>query len=546
MRTSIAMSSLVGVLAAALGLLFPAPQRAQDETVIQVKRNDEFGFPPVRIEKIRVGATDVKVRKKFLSDENFFRDLKVEVRNVSPHTIQFVRLRIVFPRKADDSDWVIPPHHLTKGRNYWMDPNPVEGDELSLEPNQTTVLSPTSECLERLRSETANITKQQAKEITIEAEIAIWETNQGWNIGYYVERVSADRTWWAVPRKIALKLKDKFSPKEPEYKVLKASSKPAFENKCWEYINSTVGNCVQSSCPSGQNPACNCPAEFGIPYCETAKNNFISVFTGTNKRTEISATCTLRTQSTVGNCSNCKQNLDAVQGNCRSDDENPNYNGGEGTGIYDEACNYPAPITCQDFNDNDDDQNVDSNDTDCICTSPIIIDVLGNGYNLTSHANGVIFDINGNGVASERLGWTAANSDDAFLAMDRNGDGQINDGTELFGCYTPQPAPPRGERLNGFLALAVFDENGDGQIDARDPAFSYLRLWRDANRNGVSDVGELRTLTTLGIVTLDLDYRESKRTDEHGNQFKYRAKVTDANGAQIGRWAWDIFLAMQR
>jgi hypothetical protein len=185
----------------------------------------------------------------------------------------------------------------------------------------------------------------------------------------------------------------------------------------------------------------------------------------------------------------------------------------------------------------------------CHDATPILIDVNGDGLRLTDGTGGVRFDFNGDGTTHRLVAWTAEGADDAWLTLDRNGNGAVDSGQELFGNFTEQPDPPAGEERQGFLALAEYDKpqnggNSDGVIDRRDSVYDSLRLWQDTNHNGVSEPVELHTLRALGLRTIELEYRESKRTDRHGNRFRYRAKVKDTHDAKLGRWAWDVFLVV--
>lgn len=181
-----------------------------------------------------------------------------------------------------------------------------------------------------------------------------------------------------------------------------------------------------------------------------------------------------------------------------------------------------------------------SNPDPCCCGgSPVIIDVGGQGFDLTSAQNGVRFDISGKGLVFQ-IAWTAPGANNAFLCLpDLNG--MCDDGKDLFGNFTPQPS---SSSPNGFAALAVYDQpanggNGDGIIDSRDAIFSVLRLWIDVNHDGISQPNEIFTLPSLGIYSISLDYKLSERVDQYGNRFRYRTKVNSGRD-NVGRWAYDV------
>ncbi|MDE7229642.1 MAG: hypothetical protein K2N56_04100, partial [Oscillospiraceae bacterium] len=153
---------------------------------------------------------------------------------------------------------------------------------------------------------------------------------------------------------------------------------------------------------------------------------------------------------------------------------------------------------------------------------PLVIDLGTPGIELHSIANGVNFDLDNNGFA-EKTAWIG--SEDGFLALDRNGNGLIDNGGELFG---DQVIMRNGSRsASGFEALAELDSNKDGVIDARDPRFSELLVWIDADHNGISDEDELNSLSELGVISISLDHTEVSFVDEEtGSRIAETSTVT--------------------
>lgn len=162
--------------------------------------------------------------------------------------------------------------------------------------------------------------------------------------------------------------------------------------------------------------------------------------------------------------------------------------------------------------------------------TPILIPVTrSQAVRLTSAERGVLFDMNADGVP-DWTAWTARGSRVAFLAIDRNGNGVIDDGRELFGDHTVPGA------RNGFAALQAMNMELNGgtrtaSLSADDPLFERLLLWEDENHNGISEAHELQPAAVL-LSDVGLGYSEHKRRDGHGNLFKWRgwASIRTAPG----------------
>ena len=137
---------------------------------------------------------------------------------------------------------------------------------------------------------------------------------------------------------------------------------------------------------------------------------------------------------------------------------------------------------------------------------PLVLDLNGNGFETTTAYDGHQFDLLGSGNSVQAATVTGG---DGLLVLDRNGNGQIDDGTELFGDQ-------RGA-ADGFAELARYDDNGDGRIDANDAVYDQLAVFQDSNRNGQTDIGELQQLSDLQIAAIQLGAQAADE-DSNGNR----------------------------
>ena len=186
----------------------------------------------------------------------------------------------------------------------------------------------------------------------------------------------------------------------------------------------------------------------------------------------------------------------------------------------------------------------------CMCEkaySPLVVDTLRNGYRFSSAEGGVLFDLDGDGNP-EQTSWPAEGSDEAFVAMDRNGDGVIQGGTELLGNATVVDSD--GTTVdNGFEALRALEAdpalgNGDGIVNASDGLYARLTLWTDTNRDGVSSADEMVSLASAGVLAIETDYKSDRHRDPNGNLLAQRAKVwwQTSHRARLPGFVYDVWL----
>ncbi|MDD2780857.1 calcium-binding protein, partial [Sulfuricurvum sp.] len=158
--------------------------------------------------------------------------------------------------------------------------------------------------------------------------------------------------------------------------------------------------------------------------------------------------------------------------------------------------------------------------------SPLVLDLNGDGVTSTFVSEtSTYFDLDNDGVR-QRTGWVQ--STDALLVFDKNKDGKINNGSELFGNNTILKNGTKA--ANGFEALREYDENKDGVIDAKDNIYNTLSLWQDANSDGVTDTGELHTLSELGVASINLNYSTNTDTIEERNAINQTSSFTTTDG----------------
>jgi hypothetical protein len=551
------------------------------EIVIQkqdrVLKKKDWSNEPIAITKVKVKGKPITLGETHSGDDDWFRGLSVDIKNISKKTIVFVDLAITFPPTEGSKGEHAASDHLLYG-NY----PPLPGESFTLHPDQPSLLPGDEATLlltdyEGTREFLNKVGKPQSiKEIEISILDVIFEDGTKFSGGQIWKRDPNNPTIWIPEAREVVLVKGKKKSEKTAVFVKAGFVLPVSRSAppqgdpgilapdpqvCYSILWSEDKFCGENTRCAVRHDHPTSQPLLALSYKYKSQDDRC-----VNRDTHLACSTFLYTTFKDKQCdlyeaqyscqllgyfwnytdSTC--NPSPSIGMCGGGADWTNYLSTgcyTGLGLFSGTCGKSTA-----FQNNCLQYGGDYDSAYCVCTgcdtcggSPILVDVNGDGFAMTNVAGGVRFDLNGNGTR-DRLSWTAAGADDAWLALDRNGNGTIDSGQELFGDLTLQPDVPM---KNGFLALAEFDKpqkggNSDGLINNSDAVFQNLSLWQDVNHNGRSEPDELHKLPDLGLKVIFLNYAYSSRTDQYGNAFKYRAKVKDTNDAQLGRWAWDVFL----
>jgi hypothetical protein len=522
---------------------FTTPADQKPERILE--KGDDFD-PPVKITLIKSKIGVIETDKKIAADDDWLKGLSLRVRNFSDKTVTHVSIELQFKRPPDQAQELDMLAPIDYGPNPFR---PSQGDSINppppILPGQAREITLSDAQYDSLRTLLDEL-KYPASIRALKVRVRSIGFSDGttWVSGRIFKRnpdkpddwIPLNQTQGRVGRRPG-GLPERTAHALGLGLFLKASETGLkFLQPLW---NRPILKPMQTGCPgvSSSYITVRCDPDSDCTYL---KQLLLPGDPADSDIRSFSEACTYKENGTQIYCHTVTTQFTVV---CTPTCPYPKvWNGSQcvcpPSGPSPSDCEQGPQIWCE--------RQCKCRTPEQCASSPLILDVAGNGFALTDAGSGVDFDLDSD-ATRERLAWTAAASDDAWLALDRNSNGTIDNGTELFGNFSPQPAPPQGEEKNGFLALAEYDKashggNGDGVISIQDTIFYSLRLWQDTNHNGTSEASELHTMPELAVALIELDYKVSRRADPYGNQFRYRAKVRDVHGAQVGRWAWDVFL----